>query len=57
MQRVIFNDYVDAGLCAIYIALVLAMLGFAVSAIMDARRAREATTRESDDELLRPVGV
>jgi carbon starvation protein len=57
MQRVIFNDYVDVGLCGVYIALVLAMLGFAVVAIMDARRARDVTTRESDDELLRPVGV
>ena len=57
MQRVIFNDYVDVGLCGIYIVLVIAMLGFAIVAIAQARRARGVTTRESDHELLRPVGV
>ena len=31
MQRVIFNDYVDAGLCTIYILLVLSILGFALA--------------------------
>ncbi len=57
MQRVIFNDYVDAGLCAIYIALVLAMIGFALAAIRDARSAKDVTTRESEDELLQPAGA
>ena len=57
MQRVIFNDYVDTGLCAIYIVLVLAMIGFALAAIRDARASTSVTTRESDDEVLQPAGA
>lgn len=55
MRRVIFNDYVDAGLCAIYIVLVLSILGFALRAIRAARAAETVTTRESEDELLQPA--
>ncbi len=57
MRRVIFNDYVDATLCAIYVALVLAILGFAINAIRAARAAEHVTTRETEDELhdLRPA--
>jgi carbon starvation protein len=57
MRRVIFNDYVDASLCAIYIVLVLSVLGFALVAIRDARASRTVTTRETEDELLRPAGA
>jgi carbon starvation protein len=52
MRRVIFNDYVDASLCAIYIVLVLSILGFALRAIRDARASDVVTTRESEDDLL-----
>ncbi|MCC3245662.1 carbon starvation protein A [Methylocystis sp. WRRC1] len=55
MQRVIFNDYIDASLCAIYIALVLAMLGFALAAIRHARACDVVTTRETEDEMLQPA--
>ncbi len=57
MRRVIFNDYVDAGLCAIYIVLVLSILGFALRAIRAARAAQSVTTKESDDEVLQPAGA
>ena len=59
MQRVIFNDYVDATLCAIYVTLVLSMLGFAIRAIRAARAAQHVTTRETEDELhdLQPAGA
>ena len=33
MQRVIFNDYVDATLCALFVAVVLAMMVYGVIAI------------------------
>ncbi|HEY8161832.1 MAG: carbon starvation CstA family protein [Methylocystis sp.] len=56
MHRIIFNDYVDAGLCAIYIVLVLSILGFALSSIRKARVCETVTTRESEDDLL-PAGA
>jgi carbon starvation protein CstA len=57
MRRVIFNDYVDASLCAIYATLVLAIFAFAINAIREARAAQHVTTRETEDELhdLRPA--
>jgi carbon starvation protein len=55
MRRVIFNDYVDASLCAIYIVLVLSILAFAIAAVRAARAADHVTTRETEDELLRPA--
>jgi carbon starvation protein len=57
MHRVIFNDYVDAGLCAIYIVLVLSILGFALRAIKAARASDVVTTRETSDEMLQPAGA
>ncbi|GLI91366.1 carbon starvation CstA family protein [Methylocystis echinoides] len=57
MHRVIFNDYVDAGLCAIYIVLVLSILGFALRAIKAARASEVVTTRETSDEMLQPAGA
>jgi carbon starvation protein len=59
MSRIIFNDYVDAALCAIFIALVLSMLVYGLIAIRAARRSETVTTRETQDELhdLRPAGA
>ncbi len=51
MQQVIFNDYVDTALCAIFLALVLSMLAFGLASIRAALRADGITTREAQDEL------
>jgi carbon starvation protein len=47
-QRVAFNHYIDAGLCALFIAVLLATVFFGVKAAMAARRSRSPTTRESE---------
>ena len=57
MHRVIFNDFIDVGLCGIYIALILAMLSFAFIAIREARASETATVRETKDDVLRPIGA
>jgi carbon starvation protein len=57
MHRVIFTDFIDVGLCGIYIALILAMLSFAFIAIREARASETATVRETKDDLLRPIGA
>ncbi len=54
MRRIIFNDWVDAGLCALFLAVVLSLLGFTVKTILEARRAPTPTAREI---LPRPVAA
>jgi carbon starvation protein len=51
MRRIVFNDYVDTALCAVFIALVLSMLIFGLIAIREALRADSITTKETGDEL------
>jgi carbon starvation protein len=48
MQRVIFNNYVDAGLAALFIAVMLATVFFGVRAALAARASHAPTTKESD---------
>ena len=48
MQRVIFNNYVDAALCALFIAVLLATVFFGVRAALAARRVNAPSTRETD---------
>jgi carbon starvation protein len=57
MSRVITNDYVDAGLTAIFIAVVLAMIVAGIVTIRKAYSDPNATTREVGDDLrgLQPV--
>jgi carbon starvation protein len=57
MQRVIVNDYVDAGLTAIFIFVVLAMMVAGVATIRKAMANPNKTTRETGDDLpgLQPV--
>jgi carbon starvation protein len=57
MQRVIFNDYVDAGLTAIFILVVLSMIVAGVATIRKALANPNVTSREVGNDLpgLRPV--
>ena len=48
MQQIIFNDYVDATLAAIFIAVVLSVLVFGVRACINALQADRPTTQEAD---------
>jgi carbon starvation protein len=47
-QRVAFNHYIDAGLCALFVAVLLATVFFGLKAAMAAHRNRSPTTRESE---------
>ena len=46
MHRIIFNDYVDAALCGLFIAVVLSMVVYGVLAIRKALANPNVTTRE-----------
>ncbi len=47
MQRVIFNDYVNASLCALFVAVVLSMIIFGIRAGMRGYASTSVTTREA----------
>ncbi len=51
MRQVIFNDYVNAGLCALFMAVVVAMVFYGVKAIAAARASDVPTTREIADAV------
>lgn len=46
MQRVIFNNQLDAGLCAMFMVVVLLMLVFGIRAALKARRSDVPTSKE-----------
>ncbi len=48
MQRIAFNNYIDAGLAALFIAVVLATVFFGLKAALAARNSRSPTAQESD---------
>ncbi|MDQ8756597.1 carbon starvation CstA family protein [Sphingosinicella sp. LHD-64] len=52
MERIIFNDWVDAGLCALFLAVVLSILAFTIRTCLAARRAEKVTTREIAPEMV-----
>lgn len=52
MQRIIFNDRVDAGLVALFLAVVLSLLFFTVKACLAARRIAAPTAREIPSQLV-----
>ena len=47
MQRVVFNNYLDAGLCALFVAVLVAMVFFGLRAALAARRSHVPTSKES----------
>jgi carbon starvation protein len=51
MRQVVFNDYVNATLCAFFMAVVLAMIFYGVRAIAAARRSETPTAMETADAL------
>jgi carbon starvation protein len=46
MHRVVFNDYLNAGLCALFVLVVLSMIGFGVVAAWRAYVSPRITARE-----------
>ena len=46
MQRIVFNNYLDAALCAAFMAIVIAMIAFAIVNIRKALASNDVTTRE-----------
>ncbi|HEY0502353.1 MAG TPA: carbon starvation CstA family protein, partial [Lysobacter sp.] len=48
MSRVIFNNYLDAGLCALFVLVVLATVFFGLRAAMAARATNAPTAKETD---------
>jgi carbon starvation protein CstA len=48
MSRVIVNNYIDAGLCALFVAVVVATVFFGIRAALAARASNAPTSKESD---------
>ncbi|MGM9480682.1 carbon starvation CstA family protein [Roseateles sp. NT4] len=55
MSRVVFNDRLDAALCALFMGVVISVLIYSVKAIVAARRTGKATAQETAFVLL-PAG-
>jgi len=47
MQRVVFNDYVDATLASLFTLVVLAMVGFGLRSALAARKSNQPTAMET----------
>src|SRR5690606_15415852 len=52
MQRVVFNDYVDAALCGIFMLVVVSIVVFGIRSVLRARAERQPTARETPYEPL-----
>jgi len=52
MARIVFNDRLDAGLCALFIFVVLSVLVYSIKACLAARAANRPTTQETPFEPL-----
>ena len=56
MQRIVFNDRLDAALCGLFIFVVLSVLVYSVKAVLKARASRQPTVQETPYEAL-PIGA
>ena len=52
MQQIIFNDRLDAGLCLLFLGVVLTVLVYTVRACLQARHQRQAHARETPYQRL-----
>jgi carbon starvation protein len=52
MERIIFNDWVDASLCVLFLAVVLSLLVFTIRTCIAARRSEGVTAREIRPEMV-----
>ncbi len=57
MQQIIFNDYIDASLAAIFMAVVLSILAFGISACIKAYREQHPSSVESEAVHIETAGV
>ena len=56
MSRIVFNDRLDAVLCALFMFVVLSVLFYSVKSVLNARAARKPTASETPFETL-PSGA
>ena len=52
MSRVVLNDYINAGLCAIFMFVVISTVTFGIRAALRARAENRPTSRETPYEPL-----
>jgi carbon starvation protein len=52
MQRIIFNDRIDAALCALFLAVVLSLLVFTIRTCLAARRVPTPTVHEVTPDMV-----
>jgi len=52
MRQVIFNDYVDAGLAAMFMLVVISVLVFGIRTVLKARSAQQPSVKEAPYETL-----
>ncbi|MBB1599251.1 carbon starvation CstA family protein [Variovorax sp. UMC13] len=55
MSRIVFNDRLDAALCALFIFVVLSVLVYSVKACLAARRVNRPTVHETPYEAFEPM--
>ena len=56
MERVIFNDRLDAALCGLFMFVVISVLVYSVKAVLKARAERRPTVHETPFERM-PEGA